>query len=352
MRKRELSVQIENTIMILDDDTELLNALHMLLTRNGYRVLTEHDPIHAICRLKKESVDLLVLDYLMMPLNGNKVVQEVRKFDKELYILMLTGHKDLVNPLKTIKEMDIQAYCEKGDHFDQLLLMIESGMKSVNQMRTIIRLNEELNENYLELKNRYFEIVETLRLVVESKDNYTKGHSDRTAKLSVLLGKELGLAKNQLEVLKIGAIFHDIGKIGTRDEILTKNSGLQNWEYEEIKKHPEKGARILAAVSMFNDILPIVLYHHERFDGMGYPDGLIGEEIPLLARIVTIADAFEAMTSDREYRRKLDFCEVVEQLKIGSGTQFDPKLCGMFLNMIESDEDVFQSLFEKDKIDI
>jgi len=352
MRKRELSVQIENTIMILDDDTELLDALFMLLTRNGYRVLTEHDPVHAICRLKEESVDLLVLDYLMMPLNGNKVVQEVRKFDKELYILMLTGHKDLVNPLKTIKEMDIQAYCEKGDHFDQLLLMIESGMKSVNQMRTIIRLNEELNDNYLELRNRYFEIVETLRLVVESKDNYTKGHSDRTAKLSVLLGKELGLAKNQLEVLKIGAIFHDIGKIGTRDEILTKNSGLQNWEYEEIKKHPEKGVRILAAVSMFNDILPIVLYHHERFDGMGYPEGLIGEEIPLLARIVTIADAFEAMTSDREYRRKLDFCEVVEQLEIGSGTQFDPRLCHLFLNMIESDTEVFQSLFEKDKIDI
>ncbi|AEV68442.1 HD domain-containing phosphohydrolase [Acetivibrio clariflavus] len=485
MRKKIAEVSTEYKILIVDDEEGIINSIKVMLTRSGYFSVGISDPIEAVKLLENEHFDMLILDYIMSPIYGDEVVAKIREFNKDIYILLLTGHKDLAPPLETIRALDIQGYCEKGDRFDQLLLLIESGIKSISQMRTIkqfkdglnkilgtvpkiyqlqpidaileeileglmplvnskdafilvddcnsshgeiiykgigeykisvdslikmlspnlmekigyarenkvkvqmdhglilpiigengksigvmyvesnsfdegIKLleiysvqaatsivnaflhslinmkKEELDKTYMELRKRYIDTIEALRLTVDAKDYYTRGHSDRVSYYAVKLGEAFNLSPNELELLKVGGIFHDIGKIGTADDILFKVDKLNFYEYEEIKKHPIKGAYILSAISMFKDVVPLVKYHHERYDGKGYPEGLKGEEIPFLARILSVADAFDAMTSDRKYRSKLNLEEAINQFKMYSGTQFDPVVVDKLLVLLEN----------------
>ena len=286
--------------------------------------------------VKNEHFDLMLLDFLMVPIHGDQVVEEIRKFNKDLYILLLTGHKDLAPPLETIKRLDIQGYCEKSDKFDQLLLLIESGLKAISQMRLIASINKELQSTYEQLENSYLETIEILRNTVEAKDFYTKGHSDRVSAYSVLIGKKLGLSENDLKQLKIGGLFHDIGKIGIPDYILMKTEKLSDDEYSEIKNHPSIGVHILSNASIFSDIIPIIKHHHERYDGNGYPSKLRGNDIPYLARITTVADAFDAMTSRRSYRDSLSIDFVKDELVNGKSTQFDPEIVDVFLDILNN----------------
>ena len=196
--------------------------------------------------------------------------------------------------------------------------------------------NEELHDTYAQLKQRYMDTVEVLRLAVDAKDEYTRGHSDRVAALAVEIGRAYGFDADALEELRVAGLFHDIGKIGTADDILLKTDTLDDAEYEEIKRHPMKGAMILSAVSMFESIVPVIRHHHERYDGRGYPDGIAGQDIELNARIIAVADAFDAMTSDRQYRAHLSFEDAVQQLRDGAGTQFDPSVVDCMLRLIET----------------
>lgn len=302
----------------------------------GYSFVGVSDPLEAIEKIKHEHFDLMLLDFLMTPIHGDQVVKEIRKFNKDLYILLLTGHKDLAPPLETIKRLDIQGYCEKSDKFDQLLLLIESGIKAVSQMKLIKNINEELKSTYDKLESAYMETIEILRYTVEAKDAYTKGHSDRVTEYSCLIGKQLGLSESELKTLRIGGLFHDIGKIGIPDSILLKDSRLSNDEYSEIKNHPSIGAHILSNATIFNDIIPIVKHHHERFDGYGYPNKLKGNNIPYLARITSVADAFDAMTSKRSYRDSLPIDVVKKEFLNNSGTQFDPEIVKVFLEILDT----------------
>ena len=291
----------------------------------------------------------MILDFIMTPIHGDQVVEEIRKFNKELYILLLTGHKDLAPPLDTIRRLDIQGYCEKSDKFDQLLLLIESGIKSIAQMKEIKQINKELSETYEKLEEAYMESIETLRHTVDAKDPYTRGHSDRVAEISVLIGQKLGLSDKDLRTLRIGGLFHDIGKIGVPDSILQKEAKLTDDEYSEIKNHPAIGVHILSTASIFNDIIPIVKHHHEKYDGNGYPSKLKGEDIPYLARITTIADSFDAMSSKRSYRNSLSLDVIKEEFRNNSGTQFDPKLADLFLDILENEYDKIEEIQEKYK---
>lgn len=324
-------------IIAVDDESGILDTLGVFLEKEGYTFTGITDPIEAIERVKTEHFDLMLLDFIMTPVHGDQVVEEIRKFNKDLYILLLTGHKDLAPPLDTIKRLDIQGYCEKSDKMDQLLLLVESGIKAVAQMNLIRQINEELKDTYDKLEQAYMESIETLRFTVEAKDPYTRGHSDRVSEYSVLIGKKLGLSNKDLETLKIGGLFHDIGKIGISDSILLKNGKLTDKEYDEIKSHPIIGKNILSNAAIFQDIIPIVLYHHERYDGKGYPYGLADKDIPLLARIVAVADAFDAMTSRRSYRNELDIEFVKEELKSKMGTQFDPVVATTFLDVLNNE---------------
>ena len=318
-------------IIAVDDEMGIIDSLKVYL--RDYSITGVTDPQEAIEKVKNEHFDLMLLDYIMTPFHGDHVVEEIRKFNKDLYILLLTGHKDLAPPLETIKKLDIQGYCEKSDKFDQLLLLIESGLKSVEQMNMIKQINEELADSKELLEKSYLESIEVLRRTVEVKDVYTRGHSDRVSEYSLLIGKKLNLPPEQMKTLKIGALFHDIGKIGIPDAILLKTDKLTDDEYSEIKNHPAIGAHILSNASIFADIIPIVKHHHERYDGKGYPARLAGEDIPYLARIVAVADTFDAMTSRRSYRQALDFDYTMNEIERCKGTQFDPAIADVFLEI-------------------
>ena len=336
-------------ILAVDDEQGIIDSLSIFLKRSGYSFTGITDPAEAIERIKNEHFDLLLLDFIMTPLHGDQVVEEIRKFNKELYILLLTGHKDLAPPLETIKWLDIQGYCEKSDKFDQLLLLIESGIKSVEQMREIKEINKKLADTYKQLEQAYMESIQTLRYTVEAKDTYTRGHSDRVSEYSVLIGEALGLPEEDIKKLKIGGLFHDIGKIGVPDSILQKDGKLSDDEYSEIKNHPSIGAHILSTASIFQDILPIVKHHHERYDGKGYPSQLAGENIPYLARITAVADTFDAMTSKRSYRDSLPLDYVISEFEKCKGTQFDPKIADVFLDILKNHYDKLKEIQEKYK---
>ena len=334
-------------IIAVDDEMGIIDSLSIFLKRSGYNFVGVTDPEEAIERVKNEHFDLMILDFIMTPIHGDQVVEEIRKFNKELYILLLTGHKDLAPPLETIKRLDIQGYCEKSDKFDQLLLLIESGIKSISQMNEIKKINEELKDTYEKLEKAYLESIETLRYTVEAKDTYTRGHSDRVSEYSVLIGKTLNLPESEIRTLQVGGLFHDIGKIGVPDVILQKESKLTDDEYSEIKNHPSIGAHILSTATIFKDIIPIVKHHHERYDGKGYPSQLKGEEIPYLARIAAIADSFDAMTSKRTYRDSLPMEKVISEFQRCRGTQFDPELTDVFLDILENHFDKIKEIQEK-----
>ncbi len=336
-------------IIAVDDEEGIIDSLSIFLKRSGYNFIGVTNPEEAIEKVKEEHFDLMILDFIMTPIHGDQVVEEIRKFNKELYILLLTGHKDLAPPLDTIRRLDIQGYCEKSDKFDQLLLLIESGIKSISQMNEIKKINSELSDTYEKLEKSYLESIQTLRYTVEAKDTYTRGHSDRVSEYSVLIGKKLNLSDNDLRILQLGGLFHDIGKIGVPDAILQKDAKLTDDEYSEIKNHPSIGEHILSTATIFQDIIPIVKHHHEKYDGTGYPGRLAGNDIPYLARIAAIADSFDAMTSKRVYRNSLPLETVITEFMRCRGSQFDPNLTDVFLDILENHFDEIREIQEKYK---
>lgn len=350
MRKNMITAESNGyKIIVVDDEQGIVDSLSIFLKRSGYDFTGLTNPLEAIERVRNEHFDMMILDFMMDPIHGDKVVEEIRKFNKDLYILLLTGHKDLAPPLETIKRLEIQGYCEKSDKFDQLLLLIESGIKSIEQMNTIKTINKQLHDKNEELERAYLDTIGILRQTVEAKDPYTRGHSDRVSEYSVLIGKKLGLDEKTLHILKIGGLFHDIGKIGIPDSILLKESKLSDEEYSQIKNHPMIGVHMLGDAAIFTDILPIVKHHHERYDGRGYPSQLVGDDIPYVARIAAVADTFDAMTSKRSYRDSLPIDVVRAEIERCSGTQFDPNIAKVFLDIMDNDFDLIREIQEKYK---
>lgn len=350
MRKNMITTESNGyKIIVVDDEQGIVDSLSIFLKRSGYDFTGLTNPLEAIERVRNEHFDMMILDFMMDPIHGDEVVEEIRKFNKDLYILLLTGHKDLAPPLETIKRLEIQGYCEKSDKFDQLLLLIESGIKSIEQMNTIKTINKQLHDKNEELERAYLDTIGILRQTVEAKDPYTRGHSDRVSEYSVLIGKKLGLDEKTLHILKIGGLFHDIGKIGIPDSILLKESKLSDEEYSQIKNHPMIGVHMLGDAAIFTDILPIVKHHHERYDGRGYPSQLVGDDIPYVARIAAVADTFDAMTSKRSYRDSLPIDVVRAEIERCSGTQFDPNIAKVFLDIMDNDFDLIREIQEKYK---
>lgn len=222
-----------------------------------------------------------------------------------------------------------------------LLYNNEIGTLAYNINTNINKLKSTQQE---QLKREKLQAIEIIRRTVDAKDSYTRGHSDRVSKYSVLIGQSLGLNNSDIELLRIGGLFHDIGKIGIPDRVLLKEGKLTDEEYDEIKKHPSIGAHIIENSEVFDELIPIVLHHHEKFDGTGYPDRLKGNDIPRLARIVAVADTFDAMTSKRSYRDPLPLEVVINEIKRCSGSQFDPYVAEVFLNILENNYDKIEEI--------
>jgi len=176
-------------------------------------------------------------------------------------------------------------------------------------------------------------VLSTLSRAIEARDPYTRGHSDRVTEIAEAIARRLGWDEERLELLQLGGPLHDVGKLGVSEEVLAKPGRLDEEELAQIREHPKLGARILLRIAALRGALPYVLYHHERWDGAGYPTGRAGEQIPLEARVLAVADAFDAMTSDRPYRPALDREDALAEVARCAGTQFDPEIVRIFLEL-------------------
>jgi putative nucleotidyltransferase with HDIG domain len=202
------------------------------------------------------------------------------------------------------------------------------------QTNTLRERSVALSESYQRLEESSLEAIETLNATVEAKDPYTAGHSLRVQRISLSIGRELGLTIKELDALRYGGLFHDIGKIAIPDALLTKPGRLTDGEYELMKTHSAEGARIVGKFSRLRDSVPIIRHHHERWDGRGYPDGVAGEDIPLPAAIAGLADAWDAMTIERPYQRALSSEEALEEVRACRGTQFVPAVVDAFFEAV------------------
>lgn len=210
---------------------------------------------------------------------------------------------------------------------------VEYAAEDLKLFTTLASLAAVAIENaslYEQLKEAFYTTVYTLAETIEKRDPYTGNHTKRVMEYSLAIGKTLGLAEQDMTRLQFGAVLHDIGKIGVRDNVLLKESALTDEEFEQIKKHPVYGEEIIRPISQFKSAIPGVKHHHEKFNGRGYPDGLKGEEIDITARIIAVADSFDAMTSNRPYREGLSMDVAFEELRKYSGTQFDPEVVDAF----------------------
>jgi putative nucleotidyltransferase with HDIG domain len=322
------------SILTLDDDPVMTLALQTYFQSAGYAVDVCNDPEAAVLQVKNGHYDILLLDFLMTPICGDQVVERIRQFNTELFIILLTGHKSMAPPIKTIRALDIQGYYEKSDRFDQLELLVESCVKSIHQMRTIRSQNDALTEANRKLRQSNLEIIRILRLAVDARDIYTCGHSDRVSYYAGRLAERLGRDEDYCDRVRVAGLFHDVGKLHIPDSILLKSTSLTPEEFAVIKSHSVRGYELLSSVTVFQDIANIVRSHHERWDGHGYPDGLSGGDIPEEARIITVADSFDAMTSTRRYRASRSLEYAISELKKGAGTQFDAGMVETFILML------------------
>lgn len=326
-------------ILIIDEDVNMMEIISEILKGYGHTVSTFTEPVSAIEELKANKYDILLVNYLMSPVNGDRVVELVREFDKEIYIILMSMHKDLTPSIETMQTLDIQAYFEKSSRFDQLIIMIQSGIKYIEQLRKVKSINLKL-DHYL------FDFAQILLNTITAKDNYTGEHSKRVTSYCRLFAKFLELDDISTDNLLKAASFHDVGKIGIPDSVLLKEGKLTDEEYDTIKLHPVIAANIFSVSDIFKDIVPIIKHHHERYDGNGYPDKLKGENIEYLARVLSLCDSFDAIVSRRPYKDERSIQAALEEIKRCSGTQFDPNLADKFIVLVNNNINDIQSIID------
>ena len=337
MARKRASVKPSGfTILVVDDKEEVLSSIRPLLEREGHIVLTAGDGPEAINIFKENQIHLMLLDYFMPKMTGESVVEEIRRFDQEAQIVLQTGYAGEKPPREMLKRLAIQGYHDKVEGAEKLLLWVDVSLKAYAQTQELRDINSKLKEKNAQLDD-VLNVILSLASAVEAKDTYTRGHSDRVADYSLKIATELGFSQEEQRNLYFSGLIHDIGKIGIPDSVLTKPGPLTVEEYDTLKTHTAQGVKICEMLKSLSLSLPIILSHHERWDGRGYPEGLKGEETPLEARIVAVADGYDAMTSDRAYRDKMPITKVVEILKDGGGTQWDGEIIKIFLKVMDFD---------------
>ncbi len=334
---------MQKHIITTDDDQAIRKVLQILLRKEGYKVTvcSNGDELLAILKTSFSTVDLVLLDIKMPGLSGMQILEILRRNYPRIPVIMLTAFNNLDTGMKAIR-LGASDYLAKPVHRE---VLVESVSRVLDATALRHDEDEEKNhsiahqkelENQLQsalgaLKSATLATLEAFTETIEQKDPYTKGHCSRVRTISLAIARALNFSEERLHTLEGGALLHDIGKIGIPEEILNKTSKLTKSEYELIKDHPVAGERIVKYIDLFQAYRPIIRNHHERMDGKGYPDGLKGDQIPLDVRIVTLADAFDAMTTSRAYRSALPTELAVEELKLFSGTQFDPDLVNLFI---------------------
>jgi len=329
-------------ILIVDDELGPREALRMIL-RDYYEVVTADCGKQALDYLDSSEFDLVILDIRMPDINGIELLGEVKKRAPETEVIMITAYASVETATNALRDGALD-YLIKPFECSTVKEVVEKGLMRrskrsymQNRLKELevlnVTLKEEIERAYNSIQKHYRETVRSLVAAIDAKDSYTKGHQERVAFFTKLLGQKLGLPPEEMQLLQQASILHDIGKIGVPEHILRKPSALTPEEFGIIKQHPLIGAEIISPVEFLKDVVPIVLHHHEKFDGTGYPRGLKGREILLCARIIAVADAIDAMLSQRPYAATKTVEEAREQLVLCSGTQFDPEVAEVALQI-------------------
>ena len=303
----------QDVILIADDNEILRTALEEMLSLAGFVIFSAANGREALAKMEHVTPDLIVSDITMPDVDGYAFFEAVRAKSEWLSIpfIFLTARgakKDNING----KGLGAEDYLVKPIHRDELLIAIRSRLNRSNELR-VAQLREAYEGSLTMLAN-----------AIEVRDSYTRGHVERVRDYALMMAEQMGWYGVQLDHLRYGAILHDIGKIHIRESILRKKERLNDIEWDAIREHPIIGAEMVRDVPYLQGAIPIILHHHEYWDGSGYPDHLAGGDIPLSARIVVVADAFDAMTTDRCYQPAKSLENALAEIVDSSGAKYDP----------------------------
>jgi len=317
--------EIVRVLMVEDNLLDLDTVRRMLQKYPRVRFQVQHAASTEACveLLQREAFDLILLDHRLPGEDGLSFLQRVAGNEHLPPVIMLTGEGD---ERLAVEALQAGAY----DYFPKHAITSDVLAYAIHRTLEKFRLNEQLEHTE--------GVVFALAAAVEAKDPNTGGHLQRMASYAVQLGQALGLNSHELTLLRYGGILHDIGKVAVSESILSKPAPLSDAEWTALRQHPVIGQKICAPLRFGPEIGPVILHHHERWDGEGYVAGISGDAIPLLARVISVVDAFDAMTSDRPYRSSLPMEVVVKELQEGAGSQWDPAIIAPFLDMIRRGE--------------
>ena len=333
---------MEDRILIVDDEPSICTLIDRRLTREGYSCVTANNGKEALELFLKKPFSLILSDLRMPEMDGIELLKTIRALSPKMMMVVITGYPEINMAVEALRLGAYDFILKPAD----LELVVHSVKKALEKkklaeevedyQKNLERLVEErtakLQQAYDFLKKGHLDSVKVLAEAIDAKDPYTRGHSDRVRKMTLTLAGHLGFAKDRLESLEMGALLHDIGKIGIKDEILQKHEAFTPEEYHYVQEHTLMGVKIVEGIDFFKDKISMIRHHHEHFDGSGYPDGLVGEAIPLEARIIAITDAFDAMTSTRPHHGPSPLEDVLQEMEKCKGKQFDPEILEIFLS--------------------
>ena len=329
---------MDERVVVVDDDAIILKQANLILTEAGFKVTCLKSGKLLLDYIAKNQVDILLLDIRMPDMDGFETIRALREWEKEnsqetVPVIYLTANDDLDSEAKGLS-LGAMDSIRKPFSSEALKIRVRNLVDLISLQKD---LHKEVAKKTAQLESLSLHVVHTLAKTIDAKDAYTNGHSERVASYSREIARRYGYDEDMQEEVYVMGLLHDVGKIGVPDTVINKPGRLTDEEYDMIKTHPAVGAEILATVSEMPALVTGARWHHERYDGKGYPDGLKGEEIPEEARIIAVADAYDAMTSHRSYRDIIPQDHVKSEIEKGMGTQFDEKFARIMLEMIAED---------------
>jgi putative nucleotidyltransferase with HDIG domain len=325
----------EERILVVDDEAMVRKLLCQKLSREGYQCDEAGSADQALVKLKEVAVELVILDIKMPGKSGVELLPEIKAGYPDTAVMMATALTDVNIVTQCMKQGAYDYICKPFD-LSEVVLSVE-GVLNKRKLELEIRkyqkhLEQRVGEQTKEVRKVFLGAIEALAFAIEAKDKYTAGHSRRVTEIAVAIGKELGLSAADMEDLRWGGLLHDVGKIAVDQLIQNKPGELTSEEYEHIMTHPHVGAGIVKPV--VNDkVVEMIEHHHDYYDGSGMNQVGKGKDIPIGARILAVADAFDAMTSDRPYRSAMSIADALGEIKRCAGTQFDPAVVEAFLKI-------------------
>jgi len=326
---------MSSMVLIVDDEYAGRETLQSVLEGEGYQLEMAENGPQAIEKAKKLSPDVILLDVMMPGMTGFEVCQRIRNDPQiaEIPIIVLTALDDRESLLTALKAGADDFISKPFDRFELRARLL--GITRLNRYQKLIQERAKLQEANEQLLSAYEATIEGWSRALDLRDRETEGHSRRVTQLTEKLAEALGMSQEKIMHLRRGALLHDMGKIGIPDPILHKPAALTDEEWVIMRKHPQLAYDMLHSVEYLRPALEIPLNHHEKWDGTGYPRGLKGEEIPLSARLFAVVDVWDALTSDRPYRKAWSEEEARNYIREQSGKHFDPQVVELFFKVIQ-----------------